>query len=62
MLTNKHYEMLGVAIRQMGSTQRMTQITEAEMGRVIMNMVRILEREAERDSREEYNRLQGSTK
>jgi hypothetical protein len=40
----------------------MTQITEAEMGRVIMNMVRILEREAERDSREEYNRLQGSTK
>lgn len=62
MLTNKHYEMLGVAIRQMGSTQRMTQISEAEMGRVIMNMVRILEREAERDSREEYNRLQGNTK
>ncbi len=62
MLTNKHYEMLGVAIRQMGSTSRMTQISEAEMGRVIMNMVRILEREAERDSREEYNRLQGNTK
>lgn len=61
MLTNKHYEMLGVAIRQMGSTQRMTQITEVEMGKVIMNMVRILEREAERDSREEYNRLQGKT-
>lgn len=62
MLTNKHYEMLGVAVRQMGSTQRMTQISEAEMGKVIMNMVHILEREAERDSREEYNKLQGSTK
>ena len=62
MLTNKHHEMLGVAIRQMGSTQRMTQISEAEMGKVIMNMVRILEREAARDSREEYNRLQGETK
>ena len=50
-MNNKHLEMLGDAVR----TSRNNQLSSLELGKVIMNYVRLLEQESERDARDEAN-------
>ena len=47
----KHYEMLGDAVRR----ERNNQLNSIELGKVIMNYVKLLEREFERDARDQQN-------
>ena len=50
-LSNKNLTMLGDAVRR----ERNSQLSSLELGKVIMQYVRLLEREAERDARDTHN-------
>lgn len=50
-MNNKHYEMLGDAVRR----ERNGQLSDVELGKVIMNYVRLLQQEFERDARDTAN-------
>lgn len=53
-MDTKHLEMLGDAVRR----ERNSQLGNAELGKIVLNYVRILEREFERDAREQVNKGQ----
>ncbi len=48
----KHLEMLGDAVRR----ERNSQLSSVELGKLIMQYVELLQKEGERDAREEVNR------
>lgn len=50
-MNNKYYAMLGDAVRR----ERNGQLSDVELGKVIMNYVKLLEREFERDARDQQN-------
>jgi hypothetical protein len=53
-MDTKHLEMLGDAV----SRERNSQLGNAELGKIVLNYVQILERECERDAREQVNKGQ----
>jgi hypothetical protein len=53
-MDTKHLEMLGDAVRR----ERNSKLGNAELGKIILNYVQILERECERDAREQVNKGQ----
>lgn len=55
---DKWYESLGATVKQIA----LTQLTPTEIGKVIERIYIQTEREAERDSRESFNRQQGVNK
>lgn len=55
---DKWYESLGEAVKQIATAP----LTSTEIGKVIERIYIQTEREAERDSRESYNRQQGVNK
>lgn len=55
---DRWYEALGETVKQLA----LTQLTSTEIGKVIERIYIQTEREAERDSRESFNRQQGETK
>lgn len=57
-MNEKHYELLGAnVVRYVKSvTSKEHQVNNTEIGKAIAMMVQMIEREAERDSREERNK------
>ena len=51
VMNNKHFEMLGDAVRR----ERNSQLSSIELGKVIMAYVKLLEQEFERDARDQQN-------
>jgi hypothetical protein len=54
MMDNKHYAMLGDAVR----LERSSQLDSTELGKLIMRYVDLLQAEAMRDMREQKNKEQ----
>lgn len=53
-MDNKHYAMLGDAVRR----ERNSQLDSTELGKLIMRYVELLQTEAMRDEREQINKGQ----
>jgi len=53
-MDNKHLEMLGEAVRR----TRNSHIASLELGKLVLSYVQMLEREADRDAREQRNKEQ----
>jgi hypothetical protein len=58
-MKQKHYELLGSnTMRYVTAMQSKPTISNAELGKAIEMMVQLIQREAERDAREEVNKAQ----
>lgn len=59
-MNEKHYELLGAnCVRYVKSMLNKEVYSDVEVGKAIAMIVQMVEREAERDSREEKNKAQG---
>lgn len=54
-MENKHYEMIGAAIRRHAQSERALRLQDVELGKMMYLTVKIAEQEAERDSRDAAN-------
>lgn len=55
MMEQKHYEMIGAAVRRHATSERAMRLNDTELGKMMYLTVKVAEQEAERDARDRAN-------